>query len=97
MIPVKLKMRNFMCYRDNVPELDFTGIHLACLSGDNGNGKSAIIDAMTWVLWGKTRAGSDDDLIHITHRIDRSYCCLMQNPAFIARLSYNGIDYWLLI
>ncbi len=66
MIPVKLKMRNFMCYRDNVPPLDFTGIHLACLSGDNGNGKSAIIDAITWALWGKTRASSDDDLIYTT-------------------------------
>jgi DNA repair protein SbcC/Rad50 len=66
MIPVRLKMRNFMCYRDNVPVLDFTGIHLACLSGDNGNGKSAIIDAITWALWGKTRAASDDDLIHTT-------------------------------
>jgi len=64
MIPVKLKMRNFMCYRDNVPTLDFTGIHLACLSGDNGNGKSAVIDAITWALWGKARATSDDDLIH---------------------------------
>jgi exonuclease SbcC len=66
MIPVKLKMRNFMCYRDNVPALDFSGIHLACLSGDNGNGKSAIIDAITWALWGKARAGSDDDLIYTT-------------------------------
>jgi exonuclease SbcC len=64
MIPVRLKMRNFMCYRDNVPALDFTGIHLACISGDNGNGKSAIIDAMTWALWGKARASSDDDLIY---------------------------------
>src|SRR4030042_200288 len=64
MIPVRLKRRNFMCYRDNVPALDFTGIHLACLSGDNGNGKSAIIDAMTWALWGKARAASDDDLIY---------------------------------
>src|SRR4030042_635893 len=66
MIPVRLKIRNFMCYRDNVPALDFTGIHLACLSGDNGNGKSAIIDAMTWGLWGKARAKSVVDLIHTT-------------------------------
>jgi DNA repair protein SbcC/Rad50 len=64
MIPVKLKMRNFMCYRDNVPPLDFTGIHLACLSGENGAGKSTIIDAMTWALWGKARAKSTDDLIY---------------------------------
>jgi exonuclease SbcC len=66
MIPVRLKLRNFMCYRDNVPSLDFTGIHLACISGDNGNGKSAIIDAMTWALWGKARAKNIDDLIHTT-------------------------------
>ena len=64
MIPVKLQMRNFMCYRDNVPPLYFDGIQTACISGDNGNGKSSLIDAMTWALWGKTRARSDDDLIH---------------------------------
>jgi exonuclease SbcC len=68
MIPVRLAMRNFMPYRDNVPPLYFNGIHTACISGDNGNGKSALIDAMTWALWGKTRrrskSGSDDDLIH---------------------------------
>ncbi|MDD4858954.1 MAG: SMC family ATPase [Dehalococcoidales bacterium] len=66
MIPVRLALRNFMCYRDNVPPLDFTGIHLACLWGDNGNGKSAIIDALTWALWGKSRAKSDDELIFTT-------------------------------
>lgn len=64
MIPLKLKVRNFMPYRDNVPTLNFDGIHTACISGDNGNGKSALIDAMTWALWGRTRAKSDDDLIH---------------------------------
>jgi len=54
-----------MCYRDNVPPLLFDGIHTACICGDNGNGKSALIDAMTWALWGRTRAKSDDDLIHL--------------------------------
>ncbi len=53
-----------MCYRDNVPPLSFDGIHTVCISGDNGNGKSALIDAITWALWGKTRAKSDDDLVH---------------------------------
>ena len=64
MIPVKLSMRNFMCYRGNVPPLSFDGIHTVCICGDNGNGKSTLIDAMTWALWGKARAKSDDDLIH---------------------------------
>ncbi|MDD5509431.1 MAG: SMC family ATPase [Dehalococcoidales bacterium] len=65
MIPIKLSLHNFMCYRDNVPPLSFDGIHTACISGDNGNGKSTLVDAITWALWGKTRAKSDDDLIHL--------------------------------
>ncbi len=64
MIPVKLAMRNFMCYREGVPTLSFESIHTACISGNNGNGKSAIVDAMTWALWGQARANSDDELVH---------------------------------
>jgi exonuclease SbcC len=64
-IPLQLRVRNFMCYRDNVPTLDFDGIHLACLTGANGHGKSALLDAMTWALWGKARAKRDDELIHL--------------------------------
>ena len=65
MIPVSLSLHNFMCYRENVPTLSFKGIHTACISGDNGNGKSTLVDAITWSLWGKTRARGDDDLIHL--------------------------------
>jgi len=65
MIPIRLSLRNFMSYRDNVPPLLFDGIHTACISGDNGNGKSTLIDAMTWALWGRARAKSDDDLVHL--------------------------------
>jgi len=63
MIPVRLHLYNFLCYRQ-VPPLDFEGLHLACLAGDNGSGKSALLDAMTWALWGKARARRDDELIH---------------------------------
>ena len=65
MIPIKLALRNFMCYHDNVPALYFDSFHVACLCGNNGNGKSALLDAITWALWGKARAKSDDDLIHL--------------------------------
>src|SRR5208283_6240154 len=64
MIPVSLRMRNFMPYKGDAPALSFTSIHTACISGDNGAGKSSIIDAITWALWGKSRAKSDDDLVH---------------------------------
>ena len=64
MIPIRLVVRNFMCYRDQPETLNLTGIHLACLSGENGAGKSALLEAITWVLWGKARDRSiDDELI----------------------------------
>ncbi len=62
MIPVQLSLRNFLSYRDPV-ELELGGIHLACISGSNGAGKSTILDAITWVLFGKSRVKSDDDLV----------------------------------
>lgn len=64
MIPLRLTLHNFMCYRDPDP-LDFTGLHLVCLAGNNGHGKSALLDAVTWALWGKARSNSPDDLIHL--------------------------------
>ena len=49
--------------------MSFTSIHTAVLSGPNGHGKSSLLDAITWALWGQAR-GVDkrgtgtDDLIH---------------------------------
>ena len=63
MIPIKLNLRNFLSYRENVPTLDFTGVHVACLCGDNGHGKSALLDAITWSLWGHARGQVQDDLV----------------------------------
>ncbi len=58
MIPIKLSVRNFMCYRGEGVALDLSGVQLACLSGENGSGKSALLGAITWALWGKDpRAG----------------------------------------
>jgi len=52
-----------MCYRQAT--LDFAGIHVACLTGENGAGKSALLDAITWAVWGRSRAKRDDELIHL--------------------------------
>ncbi len=65
MVPLKLSLRNFLCYRDGVPTLDLNGVSVACLCGENGHGKSALLDAITWALWGKARGKAQDDLIHM--------------------------------
>ena len=63
MIPLRLSLENFLCYREGAPTLDFSGIHVACLCGPNGHGKSALLDSITWCLWGKARGKTHDDLI----------------------------------
>lgn len=63
MIPLRLSLRNFLSYRTDAPVLDFNGIHVASLCGDNGHGKSAILDAITWSLWGQARTRSQSELI----------------------------------
>ena len=67
MIPVRLELNNFMSYGEDVPPLDLSGMHTLCLSGENGHGKSALLDAITWSLWGETRAGKNkhDELVRI--------------------------------
>jgi len=63
MVPLKLTLRNFLSYGDNTATLDFRDFDIACLSGKNGHGKSALIDALTWALWGKCRVKIKDEVI----------------------------------
>ncbi len=63
MIPLRLELHNFLAYKDPDP-LNLEGVHIACISGENGAGKSSLLDAITWALWGKARSSSPDDLIH---------------------------------
>jgi len=64
MIPESLHLRNFLSHRET--DLDLRGVHLASLVGENGAGKSALLDAITWVVWGRSRVphGHDDDLVY---------------------------------
>lgn len=64
MIPLALTVRNFLSYGAESQTLDFRGLHVICLSGENGHGKSALLDAMTWAVFGRARAKTDDELIH---------------------------------
>ena len=71
MIPIRLTLENFMCYREGVPTLDLEDIHIACLSGDNGHGKTALLDSITWALWGKARSRTQEELVHQGQRTMR--------------------------
>lgn len=55
MIPLKLSLQNFLSYGSPAQIIDFTPYKLICLSGKNGHGKSALLDAITWALWGQAR------------------------------------------
>lgn len=63
MIPLQLTLKNFLSYREAT--LDFRGLHTACICGANGAGKSSLLEAITWAIWGESRTASDDDVIHI--------------------------------
>jgi len=62
MIPVQLIIKNFLSYRDAT--LDFRGLHTACICGANGAGKSGLLEAITWAIWGESRATVEDDVIY---------------------------------
>ncbi len=64
MIPEELHLRNFLSHRES--DLDLRSVHLASLVGENGAGKSALLDGITWCVWGRSRApyGRDEDLIY---------------------------------
>ncbi len=76
MIPLQLTLKNFLSYRDAT--LNFKGLHTACICGANGAGKSSLLEAITWVIWGKSRAATEDDVIHggaTNVRVDFDFSC----------------------
>jgi len=66
MIPLHLKLSGFLSYHEPV-EVDFSRFDLACISGSNGAGKSSLLDAITWALFGQARK-RDEALITYSPR-----------------------------
>jgi exonuclease SbcC len=62
MRPQQITLTNFLSYRQ--AQLDFTGLHVACIAGANGAGKSSLLEAISWSVWGQSRVASDHDVIH---------------------------------
>ena len=76
MIPLQLTLKNFLSYRDAT--LNFRGLHTACICGANGAGKSSLLEAITWVVWGKSRVATEDDIINgaaKSVRVDFDFSC----------------------
>jgi exonuclease SbcC len=63
MIPVRMQIKGFLSYHDQV-DLHFDTFDLACISGSNGAGKSSLLDAITWVLFGEARRRDDSIINH---------------------------------
>ena len=81
MIPLHLYLSGFLSYRDPA-ELDFTSFDLACISGANGAGKSSLLDAITWSLFGQARR-RDEAMIN-------NHC---QAAEVIFTFAYEGVVY----
>ncbi|MFN0094054.1 MAG: AAA family ATPase [Dehalococcoidia bacterium] len=63
MIPKRIQLHNFLSYRDCT--VDFAGLHVAVLTGRNGDGKSALLDGMTWAVWGECRGRTEDERLRL--------------------------------
>jgi exonuclease SbcC len=53
MRPLELRVRNFRSYHGE-HEFDFTDRHLVAIVGPIGSGKSSILDAVVFALYGRT-------------------------------------------
>ena len=105
MIPLHLRISGFLSYR-NRAELDFTSFDLACISGHNGAGKSSLLDAITWALFGEAR-GKSSDVINLnsnaaevtltftheenTYRVQRT---LPRNKSTVLEFQVKNDDGW---
>lgn len=62
MRPIKLEMQGFIAFREK-SEIDFSSFDLFAITGPTGAGKTSLLDAMTYSLYGKTsrlnKAGKD--------------------------------------
>ncbi len=95
MLPRLLSLQNFLSYGDHRTVLDFSQFNVACLSGNNGHGKSALLDAITYALWGEGRKGRserkpDEGLLHIGAKEMRvEFCFDLDKDLFRVIRSYR--------
>ncbi|RUM48197.1 MAG: hypothetical protein DSY47_06050 [Hydrogenothermus sp.] len=64
MILKSLRLKNFLAHKDTKIEFAKTGI--TAFIGDNGSGKTSIIEGISFALFGKSSKGNLSDLVHWT-------------------------------
>ncbi|HXG35699.1 MAG TPA: AAA family ATPase, partial [Dehalococcoidia bacterium] len=57
MRPINLRIHNFTSYRSPV-EVDFSDLDLFAVTGPTGAGKSSLMDAITYALFGQVSRGA---------------------------------------
>jgi exonuclease SbcC len=68
--PHKLALEGFTSFRDRV-ELDFSGLDLFAITGPTGAGKSSLVDAICFALYGQVPRVGDDYKQLISHGAER--------------------------
>jgi exonuclease SbcC len=63
MRPIRLELEGFTAYRE-LTVCDFTDVDLFVLTGPTGSGKSSLIDAMTFALYGSVPRYGNPNLVH---------------------------------
>lgn len=60
--PLELTVSNFLSWRDRTT-VDLRDVHAAAIIGENGAGKTSLVEAVGWCLFGKGRGRGPDDYI----------------------------------
>lgn len=99
MIPLQLQVKNFVSYGSKIQTINFEPYNLICLSGKNGHGKSALLDALTWAIWGQARkisgvAKADDGLLRLG-QTNMMVCLdfLFNNTKYRVKREYTATSY----
>lgn len=66
MIPLKIRLKGFMCYHVE-RTISFRSSTLWALCGENGSGKSALFDAMVYALYGENRMDKSQEAYYLIH------------------------------
>ncbi len=70
MRPLRLALEGFTSFRDRL-EIDFAGLDLFAITGPTGAGKSSLIDALVFALYGQVPRVGDDYKQLISHGKER--------------------------